>query len=151
MQVAHGLRLAAISAAFAWIPAHAANIGQVAASGLTQDQARQVLMLVLRHERYQVGKAGAFVDGDLKDAEGRPPHPGYHDFSVGYDSPKSGATEYWGLFAVSRATGDVWEVNQCKRFAFPELARIQRRISGSTGQTLAGEAPLRRGLGCSDE
>jgi hypothetical protein len=108
------------------VRANAADFRDVGAGGLTKDQAKQLLMLVLRHERYKLRKPGVFVDGDLKDDKGKPPHTGYFDFSVGYDSPKAGATEYWGLFAVSVRTGDVWELNSCKHYIRSWRTRVRR-------------------------
>ena len=67
-------------------------------SGLTREQAEQVLRVALKHQDYQLQRPGVFIDGDLQDENGKPPHPGYYDFSLGYNDPKAGATEYWGLF-----------------------------------------------------
>jgi hypothetical protein len=140
----------AASAALAKGPA-VFNADQVQPNGLTREQARQVLVVVLKHERYKLGMPGVFIDGDLADEKGNPPHPGYFDFSLGYDSPKAGATEYMGLFSVSTATGDVWEINICKRFVFPALRSLQSGIMARTGRTMADEMAQRRGLGCTDE
>jgi hypothetical protein len=124
---------------------------QVQPTGLTKDQAKQVLTVVLKHERYKLRMPGVFINGDLADEKGNPPHPGYFDFSLGYDSPKAGATEYMGLFSVSTATGDVWEINTCKHFAFPALRRLQSEITARTRKTMADEVAQRRGLGCTDD
>ena len=121
---------------------------QIHFQGLSREQARQVLVVVLKHEGYRLGKAGVFIDGDLADEKGNPPHPGYFDFSLGYDNPRAGAIEYWGLFSVSTLTGDVWETNICKRFAFPALRRIQRLIMARTGKSMADESQQLQGLGC---
>lgn len=126
-------------------------LDQITSEGLSRGQAKQVLIVVLKHQRYKLGKSGVFIDGDLTDENGKPPHPGYFDFSLGYDSPKAGATEYWGLFSVSVSTGDVWETNTCKRFVFPALQRIQKNIMERTGKTMADEKAQRRGLGCTEE
>jgi len=127
------------------------KVDAVQASGLTRAQAKELLVVVLRHEKYKLNAPGVFVDGDLYDDKGNPPHPGYYDFSVGSDSPKEGATNYAGLFSVSVLTGDVWEINLCKRFAFPLLHKIQAAIMRRTGKTLAQESSERKGLGCTDE
>jgi hypothetical protein len=124
---------------------------QVQATGLSRDQAKQVLIIVLKQEKYRLSMPGVFIHGDLADEKGNPPHPGYYDFSVGYDSVKAGATEYLGLFSVSRMTGDVWEINICRRYDFPELRRVQAVIMRRTGKSFANEKQARRGLGCTDE
>ncbi|MCO7611501.1 hypothetical protein NJH83_14780 [Pseudomonas chlororaphis] len=124
---------------------------EVKATGLTREQAQEVLLVALKHQDYQLNKPGVFVDGDLQDDSGQPPHPGYFDFSLGYNDPKAGATEYWGLFSVSTATGDVWEINSCKRLDGSELRALQGQIMARTGKTLADEEPQRQGLGCEDQ
>jgi hypothetical protein len=126
-------------------------LGQVAPEGLSRTQAKQVLILVLKHEKYKFMDAGVFIDGDLANENGNPPHPGYFDFSLGYDDPEAGATEYMGLFSVSILTGDVFEIHLCKRYAFPALQRLQKNIMKQTGKMLADEKVQRRGLGCTDE
>lgn len=126
-------------------------LGQIAPEGLSRNQAKQVLIAALKHQRYKLEKSGVFIDGDLTDENGNPSHPGYFDFSLGYDSPKAGATEYWGVFSVSVLIGDVWEINTCKRFVFPALQRIQKNIMKQTGKTIADEKAQHRGLGCTEE
>ncbi|NBF01960.1 hypothetical protein GV819_06615 [Pseudomonas sp. Fl5BN2] len=124
---------------------------EVKASGLTREQAQAVLQVALKYQDYSLNKPGVFVDGDLQDEHGQPPHPGYFDFSLGYNAPKAGATEYWGLFSVSIATGDVWEINRCKRLTGSELRTLQAQIMARTGKTLVDEEPQRQGLGCEDQ
>lgn len=126
-------------------------LGLVAPSGLTREQAQKILISALNNQGYQLNKAGVFIDGDLTDEEGNPPHPGYFDFSLGYDGPTSGATEYWGLFSVSRLTGDVWEINTCKRLESRVLQGLQESVMAKTGKTMAEETTQRKGLGCTDE
>ncbi|MGP8539906.1 hypothetical protein HBO40_02630 [Pseudomonas protegens] len=120
-------------------------------SGLTREQAEQVLRVALKHQDYQLQRPGVFIDGDLQDENGKPPHPGYYDFSLGYNDPKAGATEYWGLFSVSLNTGDTWEINSCKRLDGAELRALQRRVMARTGKSLADEKSQREGLGCEDQ
>ncbi|PYY78059.1 hypothetical protein DNK59_31280 [Pseudomonas sp. TKO26] len=124
---------------------------QIKASGLTREQAEQVLRVALKHQDYQLQRPGVFIDGDLQDENGQPPHPGYYDFSLGYNDPKAGATEYWGLFSVSLNTGDTWEINSCKRLDGSPLRALQRRVMARTGKTLEDEKAQRQGLGCEDQ
>jgi hypothetical protein len=128
------------------------DLGQIASEGLSRAQAKQVLIIIIKHQKIvRLGKAGVFIDGDLRDENGNPPHPGYFDFALGYDDPKAAATGYMGTFSVSILTGDVWETNRCERYAFPALQRIQENIMKQTGKTMADEKMQRRGLGCTDE
>lgn len=124
---------------------------EVGPTGLTKMQAKQVLVTVLMHEKFKLAKPGVSINDDLLGPDGKPPHPGYYDFSIGYDSPSAGATEYVGLFSVSTATGDVWETNLCKRYVFPALKATQKAIMKQTGKTFESEKRERRGLGCTDE
>lgn len=79
---------------------------------------------------------------------GGPPNRGFYTFSVTFDSPKAAATDVVGAFAVSRLTGDVWETNLCKRYAFPALRAAQRRIMARTHGSFRAETAARQGLGC---
>lgn len=119
----------------------------VDATGLTTEQAQQVLIVMLKHEKFPMKKPGFYIEAL------NPNQPGYHDFSVAYDSPKVGATDVLGWFAVSKMTGDIWELHSCKRYAFRQLRRIQAAIMKQTRKTFASESEvtLRRGLGCTDE
>ncbi len=123
------------------------DAGHISKDGLSREQARQVLTMVLRHEGYKLGKPGMYIE-DLKITAGNDPHPGYFDFGLSYDTPKAGATAVLGSYAVSRMTGDVWETNLCKRYSFVKLRRLQKIISERTGKSFAGEDKERSGLGC---
>ncbi|AZC26687.1 MULTISPECIES: hypothetical protein [Pseudomonas] len=149
--VSWGLGLSLACAGLSACAQSALQPTQIASTGLSREQAQQVLLVALKHQDYPMSKPGVFVDGDLQDESGKPPHPGYFDFSLGYNDPKAGATEYWGLFSVSLNTGDVWEINSCKRLDGGELRALQGQIMGRTGKTLVDEEPQRQGLGCEDE
>jgi hypothetical protein len=143
------LFFALISSAFARTPAF--DIGTVLESGLTGEQAKQVLIVVLNHEKYQLNKTGMDIDGPFKVDPNIPSQRGFWEFGLTYDSPKYGATQVLGRYAVSRLTGDVWETNLCKRYDFPKLRQVQAAIMEKTGKTRADEVEARRGLGCTDE
>ncbi|EAW8149236.1 hypothetical protein I7044_004068 [Salmonella enterica subsp. enterica] len=127
------------------------NLSDINREGMTKAQAEKLLIIALRHQNYNLSLEGIFIDGDLQDEQGNAPHPGYYDFSLGYDKPTAGATDYLGLFSVSPETGDIWEINECERVVFPELQKIQQGIMKKTGATFASEMVQRRGLGCTDE
>lgn len=115
---------------------------QIQASGLTVAQARQVLILVLKHEKLLIKKPGFNIEHiDFV--------PGYINFHVTYDAPTAAATSVIGAFAISPRTGDVWEVNRCKRYDFPALQRVQSVIAQRTRKTFASEVTERNALGCS--
>jgi hypothetical protein len=140
-----------ISGTASWPQQAPFRADQVEVTGLSREQAKQVLIIVLKHEKFRLSMPGVFINADLADNKGNPPHPGFYDYSVGYDSAKAGATEYLGLFSVSRMTGDVWEINICKHYEFPDLRHIQSIIMQRTGQSFAGEKQARLGLGCTDK
>ena len=124
---------------------------RIAQSGLTTPQAKELLKLVLRHEGYDWKKRGMFIDDDLKASDGAAPHPGYLDFALGFDSPKAAATTFLGYYAVSQKTGDIWELNLCKRYEFSELQRAQKIVMERTRTSFYDERIERRGLGCPAE
>lgn len=114
--------------------------------GLNRDQAKTVLLIVLEHEKIRLDRPGMFVK-----AETPSPHPGYYDFSVGRADAKTGAIQNLGRYAVSRQTGDVWELAHCRRYDFPPLDAAQRKIMARTGKGFAEEKAQRLGLGCGEE
>jgi len=126
------------------------HLEPVSKKGLSRVQARQVLIIVLRHERYKLRSPYFFIE-DLSDKNGKPTHPGFLDFGMGYDYPKAGAVDNLGIYSVSILTGDVWETELCKRYTFPALRRIQKIIMKQTGKTMVDEKEQRKGLGCTDE
>lgn len=120
------------------------DTSKVQSSGLTADQAKKILVLVLKHEKLFISKPGFNVEATQL-------APGYMNFFVTYDSPNAGATDAIGSFAVSPRTGDVWETNICRRYTFPALERAQAAIMKRTGETFASEVSERRKLGCTNE
>ncbi|NHZ93986.1 hypothetical protein F2P45_34090 [Massilia sp. CCM 8733] len=116
---------------------------------MTAKQAKEVLIVVLKKNKFNLRKSGVFIE-NLVDDKGKPYHPGHFEFSLGYSDPKAGAIEYWGMYSVSAFTGDVWETHTCENFSFPELQRIQGEIMARTKRTFASERVARRGFGCTD-
>jgi hypothetical protein len=80
------------------------------------------------------------IDGPFKVDPGIPSERGFWEFGLTYDSPKLGATQVLGRYAVSRLTGDAWETNLCKRYDFPSLKRIQSAIMARTKKPLPTKA-----------
>jgi len=145
MQIVRAASFAFALAACAAQGASALKTDAIEPTGLTTQQAQQVLMIVLEQERFPVAQEGFFVEALS------PSEPGYQDFGVTFETPKAAATTVLGAFAVSRMTGDVWESNLCKRYDFPELQALQAKIMARTGKTFSSESHERRGLGCTDE
>jgi hypothetical protein len=117
--------------------------------GLSQEQAEEILWLVLRHEHLALPSDGTYVErlGASARASADLP-PSYFSFGVSRDDPRSKATSISGRFAISRSTGDVWELNLCRRYSFAALRRIQQAVMKRTGKTFVDERAARRDLGC---
>ena len=96
-------------------------------------------------------KRGMDIDGPHKVDPNILSQCAYWEFGLTYDSPKYGATQILGSYAVSKFTGDVWETNLCKRYEFPSLRQIQHAVMRRTGRSFADETKARPGLGCTDE
>lgn len=115
--------------------------GQIRHDGLSTDQTRELLVMMLRHEKLFINKPGFSIETVRI-------IPGYINFHVTWDSPKAAATDVIGEFAVSPLTGDIWEINNCKRYSFKQLSQVQAEITKQTGKTFADEATVRQGMGC---
>jgi hypothetical protein len=124
------------------------NKVEVAKTGLTKEQAKQVLILVLKHEKYHLNAPGLYIEDDLHGPNGEVNRPGYIDFSLTYDAPNAGATAVLGYYAINVLTGDAWEVEDCKRYRFPALSQLQHKTQIQTGVTLAPIKVARQEVGC---
>ncbi len=120
------------------------SASQVGTSGLTKQQAKQVLIIVLKHLHFKLEQEGMFIDGDISGKAGKPMRPGYFDFALTYDTPSATATDVLGAYSVDILTGDVIENTRCKRYQFPALSRLQKAISARTGVRLP---PIKLALG----
>jgi hypothetical protein len=132
-------------------PADPLAAARIAAQGLTREQAQAILMLVLRHQHVPA-KPTLEIEHLVKN--GSKPEdirPGYYSFGVTSDSPNMGASNVWGMYAVSRYTGDVWESFSCRRYRFAKLRRLQATIMKKTGKSFLDERQERLMLGCSDD
>lgn len=142
------LALATLAPAIASAGSGPLKIDDVMPTGLTKNQAKQVLIVVLKHARFNLSTPGMYIDDDLHGPNGEPNRPGYYDFSLSYDTPKAGATNYLGYYSVNVRSGDVWEVESCKRYGFPKLRALQRKLKKRTGTALADERIARDEVGC---
>ena len=115
---------------------------------LTQGQARRIAILVARHEKIDLSDTHIEVNSmDL----GAAFVPGFSSFIIIRESMTPGPDETLRRYAVSRRTGDVWEMNLCTHYAFPELTRLQRALLGHPPNEAAEIAEQGRELGCSSE
>ncbi|WP_248804343.1 hypothetical protein [Pseudomonas sp. MWU13-2100] len=129
--------------------AESLNAESIRPSGLTADQAKQVLLVVLKHQHYKMSNPDMWIDGPWQGEEkGTLFRPGYYDFGLVFNNPKGAASNVLGHFAVNILTGDVWETESCERFSSATLSGIQKRISVQTGKKLANEKVARSEIGC---
>ena len=115
-------------------------------AGLSREQASEVLLLVLRHQKIPQPPASTIEYLTKKD--GGDLAADYFAFGVTADSANNGASTVYGMFAVNRQTGDVWEWNLCKRYRFARLTQLQKVVMQKTGKRLAAASIVKASLGC---
>jgi hypothetical protein len=128
----------------ATVVAGAAVRPTVGGRGLTSRQARQIAVLVAHHDRIDLSDTHVELNSmDLNAAF----VPGFFSFIIIRESSTPGPDETLRRFAISRRTGDVWEMTLCTHYDFPELTRMQRALvrRGAAGEV----AEQGRQLGCS--
>lgn len=116
---------------------------------ITASEAESLVRVVLRHERIRL--SSRYCELEQMDRAGKSFIPDYYSFGAHCDFPNTAATTPLGIFVVSPRTGEVWEFNQCRRFSFPELRRLQQNIKRVTHATEAVVAQYRRKTGCAAE
>ncbi|NHZ96473.1 hypothetical protein [Massilia sp. CCM 8734] len=128
----------------AGVPARAATLDaqHIRPSGLTLQQARKVLSVVLEHQKFQMKRKDAhlFVEGPDKDA---PDAHGYYSLQLYHNPPKAAMLYTLGHFSVNMLTAEVWDFMRCERTSFPALSTIQQRVSARTGQRAPDEQKVR--------
>ena len=109
-------------------------------------QARSVALLVARHDNINVDDPDIVVDS--MDGNGAFV-PGYLSFIIiAVDPHVPGKDHTLAMYAVSPRTGDVWELNLCKHYDFPDLVRMQHAIQRKTGSHLSDETASAKSMGC---
>jgi hypothetical protein len=113
---------------------------------ISSEQARSVALMVARHDNINVTDPDIVVDS--MDGNGAFV-PGYFSFIfIAVDPHVPGKDKTLAMYAVSPRTGDVWELNLCKHYDFPELVRVQHTIQHKTGAHLADETASAKSMGC---
>lgn len=115
---------------------------------LTQAQARRIVLLVARHDNIDL--SDTHIELNSMDT-GADFVPGFSSFIIIRESMTPGPDETLRRYAVNRRTGDVWEMNLCTHYDFPELTRLQRTIAGHSQDETAQVAAQSRELGCASD
>jgi hypothetical protein len=112
---------------------------------LTSDEARQLALLVARHDHIDVSDTHIEINSmDMGTAFIQ----GYASFIILRESMTPGPDETLRHFSVNRRTGDVWETTLCTHYSFPELARRQRTLTGRGGAGSGGIVTQQKEIGC---
>lgn len=112
---------------------------------LTQGQARQLARLVARHEHIDLNNQ--WIEFDTMDV-GAPYLPGFASFIVLREASTPGPDTTLRRYAVSRETGNVWEMTLCRKYDFPALAALRKKLTGHAEASAAEDAAERKALGC---
>jgi hypothetical protein len=113
---------------------------------LSSRQARQIAILVARHDHIDLSDTRIEMNSmDLQSDF----IPGYASFIVIRESTMPGPDESLRRYAINRATGDVWEMNLCTHYDFPELTRLRRALALRTAPATGDLAAESKELGCS--
>src|ERR1700761_4500513 len=112
------------------------------------DQARQVVLIVARHDNITVDDRTIVINSmDTRTAAGF--IPGYYSFSIirESDSPAR-PDETIRMYVVSKRTADTWELNLCTHYSFPELQKFQRDVMHKTGASSEEAESMPKDIGC---
>jgi hypothetical protein len=113
---------------------------------IAPEQARSVALMVARPDGINVDDPDILVDS--MDGNGAFV-PGYVSFIfIAVDPHVPGKDRTLAMYAVSPRTGDIWELNLCKHYDFPELVRVQHAIQRKTGAHLSDETASAKSMGC---
>lgn len=112
---------------------------------LTHGQARQLARMVARYEHIDLNNQ--WIEFDTMDV-GAPYLPGFWSFAVVREAQTMGPDTTLRRYAVNRTTGDVWEMTLCRKYDFPALAKLRKKLTGQAEPSPAAEAAERNDLGC---
>jgi Effector immunity protein Tgi2PP len=114
---------------------------------ITLRQARRIAVLVARHDSIDLSDADIEMNSmDL----GRDFIRGFASFILIRESATPGPDETLRRYAISRSTGDVWEISLCTHYDFPELTAMRRLYAGRAEALPADVAAQSRELGCTE-
>jgi hypothetical protein len=109
-------------------------------------EARSLVHVILKHQHVRLSPRYCSLDQVYKD--GKRFVEGSYSFSAMCDFPNAAATTPYGLFVVSERTADVWGMNGCEWFDFPQLSRLQLEIRRRLKTTEAERTRYKQSTGC---
>lgn len=112
---------------------------------LTHGEARQLARLVAEHEHIDLNNQ--WIEFDSMDA-GAPYLRGFASFTVVREAQTPGPDTTLGRYAVNRRSGNVWEMTLCRKYDFPALAALRKKLTGRAEAGAAEDAAERKDLGC---
>lgn len=118
------------------------------AHSLTEHQVRRMIGVVAKHD--QIDLSDTHIELNSMDL-GRSFIPGFSSFIIIRESTSPGPDETLRRYAVNRQSGDVWEINLCTRYDFPELTQLRRAYSLSNAPSAGDLAKEGKELGCSEQ
>lgn len=117
------------------------------ARGITSREARRIAVLVARHDRINLSDTHIELNSMDLNADFV---PGFYSFIIIKESSMPGPDETLRRYAISRRTGDVWEMTLCTHYSFPELTQMRRAFAAREGTAAGDIAEQSRQLGCSE-
>jgi len=112
---------------------------------ITPRQAHRIVVLVADHDNIDLSDTHVQINSMDLSADFA---PGFYSFIIIRESTSPGPDETLRRYAVSRRTGDVWEMTLCTHYDFPELTRLQHAFSGRATAGPSELAAQGKLLGC---
>lgn len=111
-------------------------------------QARQIALLVAAHDHITVDDRNVVLNSmDTRTPEGF--LRGYYSFSIIREgSSAAEADDTIRMYAISKRTGETWEMNLCNRYNFPALEKMQKSVMRETGSNLVEDPGMPKDIGC---
>ena len=115
------------------------------------DRAREVVLAVAGFDHITVDDRSIVLNSmDTRGPAGF--IPGYFSFSIIRESDTaSSPDETIRMYAVSKKTGDTWEINLCTHYAFARLQKLRTAIMQETGATSEDDLESSKAVGCSSQ
>jgi hypothetical protein len=122
------------------------RLGQAQSSTIIVDEAKLLVSIVLRHQKFP--SASPYCSVEKLDKNDKAFEADYYAFAASCDFPNTKATSPWGTYLVSPRTGDVLNYDICKWGEYRDLRERQKQVRLQTGATEDAEKKYRDAAGC---